>query len=126
MQYLPHGSSNLKIENNILVLELQESFNKEGVQMVHSKVQSLIDEQPNRKWNLVIFLGNDTLLTMEAIEDTKQFFLWCQNHKCEKVAYVAISSIQKDAVNLILNNTSLKRGFFDCYKDAKNWISSLN
>lgn len=125
MPFFPHGNSDLKVENNILVLDLKSSFNKEGVKLVHSKVQSLIDEQQHNKWNLIIFLEKDTLLTMEAIEDTMDFFQWCQSHQCEKVAYVAINSIQKETANLILENISLKKGFFKSYEEAKDWILSL-
>ncbi|TMO57008.1 hypothetical protein [Pseudoalteromonas phenolica] len=126
MSFLPHGNLELKVENNILILDLKNSFNKEGVKLVHSKVQSLIDEKHYDKWNLIIFLGKNTLLTMEAIEDTIDFFLWCQNNQCEKVAYVSISSIQEDTANLILENISLKKGFFKNYENAKDWINSSN
>lgn len=122
MQYSPHGCSKIRIENNVLILELAGSFNKEGVKLVHNNVQSLISEQSPSKWSLIIFLERHTLLTMEAIEDTRYFFLWSQKHGCEKVAYVAISSIQIDATNLIFNNINIEKGFFKNIEDAKKWI----
>lgn len=124
MPFLPHGNSELKIEDNILILELKNSFNKEGVKLVHRKLKSFIDERPNSKWSLIIFLGRDTLLTMEAIDDTIEFFIWCQKHQCEKVAYVAINSVQKETANLILKSLSLKKGFFESYEDARAWALS--
>ncbi|MCF6458158.1 hypothetical protein [Pseudoalteromonas sp. MMG024] len=124
MVHLAHGSSNLTAENNILVLELKESFNKEGVQLVHSKISSFIEENSPTNWGLIIFLDKDTLLTMDAIEDTSEFFVWCQKLQCKKVAYVSISPVQTSVTDLIFKNINLERGFFEDINDAKSWILS--
>lgn len=124
MAHLAHGSSKLTAENNILVLKLKESFNKEGVQLVHNKIYTFIEENSPTNWGLIIFLDKDTLLTMDAIEDTSEFFIWCHKLKCIKVAYVSISPIQKSVTDLIFKNINLERGFFEDINEAKSWILS--
>lgn len=89
-----HGNWHINWVGNLLVIDLEGSFNKEGVEAAQNAIRESVLERNLSHWNRVEIYHENTLATPDALDDIRSFLKWYEQQGCENYGVVCAEPIQ--------------------------------
>ena len=117
-----HGNHSITVANNIITLELKGSFNLEGVQQSCTDTLKAAEKENSKNWQLLLILGEETLLVWEALDDVRNFIKLCDEKGCLSYAYVIAIQTHEEIVDKIFQPLNLNYKYFYNKTEALAWL----
>ncbi|MFD2165097.1 hypothetical protein ACFSJY_02375 [Thalassotalea euphylliae] len=115
----PHGSWYIAWQDDLMTIDLEGSFNKEGVLQLQHDIRSEVLRKKMTEWARLEIFHVDTLATPDAVHAVEQFSPWYALNGCVAFGAVCNDSVQK---------TLLKKVYRDgvyIYNDTNVAVQSL-
>lgn len=125
MMFSSHGEFSLRWQQNILLMELQGSFNLEGVLSTNDKAIKQIENQNFDQWQMLITLAEETLLVWDSMPDARSFFQRCSENGCQAIAYRITDEVQQATIIKIFELLSLEFRCFYEKDEALEWLKTF-
>jgi hypothetical protein len=129
MKFRPHGKADLRIEGQLIIVDLEGPWNAELVELIHERVADLkATLTANGKWGLLINVSYSLLCPLETFDTIRRSVLEDAEHNGHAaVAFVAARSVEGrgllEAWYCKFYEGICPAAFFETLDEAKRWIA---
>lgn len=131
-KYREHGTYNIDIDNNTLIIDAKGPFNIELITHYHSDLLNSIEwlDVNVGKWNQIIILHEESLFTPDAAEKLMEVNRWKKTKGLDRSAIVLINPIGSLLISKQLHRlyqeAGIKIQMFEDIRTAKCWLAQSN
>lgn len=126
MRYESHGKFTIWSEGNIIIAELQGSWNEQsGLQFEH-QFKKIASTMPPR-WAHLVYLNDWELCVPEMMPIIERLVTWCIQNGLVRAANIYPSSaIKTQVINkmIVTQEGDFERAVFDNEFDGASWLSN--
>ena len=116
-----HGELLVSWEENILIIKVNGSFNKEGALAGITAIKESICRKNIETGHRLGFWDEEYLGSPSTMKMFKDAHEWCAENGCERVAVVVSNIVQQDVAEKIF---SPHTKIFRIESDARKWLVS--
>lgn len=116
-----HGNISSSWEGEILILDVTEAFNEDGVEYWFTELKKTIKARGLNSWKRLAIWDDEVLGSLESIDKVKSMYGWYEENGCTHTAVVVSNGIQAQIIK-----DKLKSGakVFRDKEEALEWLKS--
>ncbi len=121
-----HGSFDLKLVGQVLVIKPYDSWNLETALRFCDECKKLASQISNQPWAVLSDLSHWDLSTPDTWEPINELNTWANEHNCQYEVVITTSPIQTELLTKSHEvSTNAQTKFFQDINDGFNWLSSV-
>lgn len=123
VQLQPHGLINLVWEEDLLIIETQGPFNKEGITIAGKHLIESIIKRKSPSWRRLDITDDNALGDPEVMKSIAYGYLWGFENGCRAMALVYFNSLQKVLIENFIAENNVNLQAFSNINEAQNWLA---
>jgi len=118
-----HGTWEVTLEYNLLIINLKGYFNVEGVIELQNHIKKVVLDKKLTSWNRLEIYAEGTLATPDAIMAIRKHLTWYEAYGCKYVGVICHDSIQQYLIKQLgIENLII----FNSLVEAENYFLNAN
>ncbi|MGB2740540.1 MAG: hypothetical protein WBC60_08305 [Cognaticolwellia sp.] len=121
--FVPHGTLELAIEDNLILIEAQGPWNIEYLDFLHKKMSLAVTQVDQNNYAVLLTPIGEAISVEVGLEYHTNFI---RNSRTKAVAvnlaHCTTSQLTENLFSKIYQAAGFKHAFFDNVSDARNWL----